>query len=171
MRGSEIGLPPLFLRALILRLALALLALFGASNSALALVSAETAFGEWLTTDGKAVVRVANCGNASLCGEIIWLRNEVMSGETLRDRSGAPLRGAQILFGFRRKENAWIDGRVRALNEGKTYRARLLAISPNQLRLDGCFGPFCKGQVWTRVDMRMGFPVSAPTKSQVAGSP
>lgn len=171
MHVSETGLPPPSLRAWILRLGLGLFALLGASNSALAYVGAETAFGEWLTTDGKAVVRVANCGSASLCGEIIWLRNEVMSGETLRDRSGAPLRGAQILFGFRRKENAWIDGRVRALNEGKTYRARLSAISQNQLRLDGCFGPFCKGQIWTRVDMRMGFPVSAPTKSQVAGSP
>lgn len=134
-------------------------------------ISADTALGEWLTTDGKAVVRIGKCSAASLCGEIIWLRNEVMNGETLRDRTGAPLRGAQILSGFRRKDDWWVDGRVRALNEGKTYRARLVAISPNELRLDGCFGPFCRGQVWTRVDMRMGFPVSAPTKSQIVERP
>ncbi len=168
----EIGLAPASLRAWLARVAVALTALIAFAVFASARVGADTALGEWLTTDGKAVVRIGKCGGGtSVCGEIIWLRNEVMNGEILRDRTGAPLRGAQILSGFRRKEDVWVDGRVRALNEGKTYRARLIAISQNQLRLDGCFGPFCKGQVWTRVDMRMGFPIGAPTKSQVAESP
>lgn len=162
---------PRSLRAWLALVALAFTAVAMLCVPSQACVSADVAFGEWLTTDGKAVVRIGKCGTANLCGEIIWLRNEVLNGKALVDRTGAPLRGAQILSGFRRKENLWVDGRVRALNEGKSYRARLEALSQDQLRLDGCFGPFCRGQIWTRVDMRMGFPVSAPTRSQVVETP
>jgi len=141
------------------------------AGSALAVsIGPQDAFGDWLTANGKAVVRVHPCEGDALCGEIVWLRNEMLSGERLRNAEGELLRGARILYGFRTKGTGWVDGRVYALNQGKTYRAKVVALDQGRLRVEGCVGPFCGKQVWTRVTMaELGpRPVSGPQPTLVA---
>lgn len=113
----------------------------------------EVAFGDWLTGNGKAVVRIAPCGTHELCGAIVWLRNEAMSGTPVHNAQGLRLMDASILEGFEQAGAGWRNGRVHALDRAKTYRAKLAAIGPNRLRLEGCYGPFCGSQVWTRVQL------------------
>lgn len=112
----------------------------------------EAAFGDWLTGNGKAVVRITRCG-AELCGAIVWLRNEAASGQPVRNAYGLPLMGAAILEGFKEAGAGWRNGRVHALDRARTYRARLATIDPDHLRLEGCYGPFCSAQIWTRVQL------------------
>lgn len=119
--------------------------------SALADEGADRAFGDWMTANGKAVVRLHPCEQSSLCGDIIWLRDE-LSGHRVYGPSGAPIRGARILYGFEAKGSSWLSGHIFALNQGRTYRAKVAAIDPLRLRVEGCLGPFCGKQIWTRVE-------------------
>lgn len=134
---------------------LAFIAAFGIAVESAAAVSMtpQDAYGDWLTANGKAVVRVYPCEPEVLCGDIVWLRNEMLSGDRLRSSEGALLRGARILFGFRPKGTGWVDGQIHALNQGKTYRAKLAVLDGTRLRVQGCVGPFCGKQVWTRVKL------------------
>lgn len=111
----------------------------------------EAAFGDWLTGNGKAVVRITRCGAAELCGAIVWLRNEALAGRSVTNAQGLPLMGASILEGFQQAGAEWRNGRVHALDRAKTYRAKLAAVDADHLRLQGCYGPICSAQVWTRV--------------------
>lgn len=131
----------------------------------------DLAFGDWLTGNGKAVVRITPCEADLLCGEIVWLRNEQTSGERLFNQDGQALRGAQILIGFRRRGEGWSDGRIHAINTGKSYRSKLVALDARRLKVEGCVGPFCGKQIWTRVELSDAGPTPLPFPTLVATAP
>jgi uncharacterized protein (DUF2147 family) len=119
-----------------------------------------SAFGRWLTEDGKGVVEMYPCG-AELCGKVVWLaeplnprgapRTDVMNPDaTLR---GRPACGLQIMGGFKRRSAAeWQDGWIYAPPSGKTYTAQLKLRDPATMDLRGYVGIplFGETQVWTR---------------------
>ena len=133
-------------------------ALFGASLSS---VLAADPFGNWLTEDGKATVRIANCGGA-LCGTIIALKeaNDPKTGRPKIDENnadaslrGRPMIGVQIVLGMKPSgtANKWA-GQVYNAEDGKTYSGSLTLQDANTIKLEGCIlgGLVCKASKWTR---------------------
>ena len=133
----------------------ALLAACVVMAPAAAVAAPADAFGLWQTADKDGRVQVAPCGE-SACGSIV--AGEPVSGRpstdvknpnrALRERS---LAGLQILDGFTRSATGWVNGRVYDPNSGNTYRSELLPQPDGTLVLKGCFGPFCRTEVWRRI--------------------
>jgi uncharacterized protein (DUF2147 family) len=116
--------------------------------------------GNWLTEDGKATVRVANCGGA-LCGTIVALKeaNDPDTGKPKTDKNNAdaslrsrPMIGVQIVLQMKPSgtANKW-SGQVYNAEDGKTYSGSLTLQDANTIRLEGCvLGIICRSAKWTR---------------------
>ena len=132
-------------------LLLAGLALAGAPQQA------DSVVGQWKTETRGGIVEIQRCG-ASICGRIVS-SDALRTNPNLKDANngnaalrGRPLRGLQILGGFKLQGQGWYGGKIYNAEDGKTYNAEITLAGPNQLKLRGCvFKPFCKTQTWTRV--------------------
>jgi uncharacterized protein (DUF2147 family) len=120
---------------------------------------ARDAFGLWLTKDRDAKVRIADCGG-SLCGTIVWL-SQPIDKETKKPatdkmnpdpaRRSRPMLGIRI-FGMQPAgANRW-TGTIYNADDGKTYSGSLELLDPSRLKIEGCLGPFCDHEVWTRTN-------------------
>jgi uncharacterized protein (DUF2147 family) len=114
--------------------------------------------GTWLTEEGKATVRVADCGGA-LCASIVSLKepNDPKSGGPKTDSNNVdaskrnrPIVGLQILMTLRPQgANKW-TGQVYNPEDGKTYDATVVLENANVLKVQGCVLFLCETQTWTR---------------------
>jgi uncharacterized protein (DUF2147 family) len=133
-------------------------AMLGASLSSSA---AADPTGTWLTQDGKATVRIADCGGA-LCGAIISLKepNDPETGQPKTDKNNAdaslrsrPMLGVQIVLGMtpNSKPASW-TGQVYNAEDGKTYAGTLTLQDAKTIKLEGCIlgGLICKTSTWIR---------------------
>ncbi len=116
-----------------------------------ALAAPKPITGNWITKDGKALVRIGQCGN-TLCGKIVKVlkhdpskpRNDANNPDPkLRDR---PIEGLMILTGFTPDDDKW-KGQIYDPESGKTYRS-VLKREDGQLTVKGCVAIFCKTQHW-----------------------
>ncbi|QAY77986.1 DUF2147 domain-containing protein [Sphingosinicella sp. BN140058] len=117
----------------------------------------DVAVGRWKTETRGGIVEIQRCG-ASICGRLLTsehlrtnpnLKDANNTNAALRNR---PLRGLQILSGFKADGNGWSGGKIYNAEDGKTYSAYVTPEGPNQLKVKGCvFRPLCKTQTWTRV--------------------
>ena len=97
--------------------------------------------GEWARDDGKAKVRLANCGGDAICGAISWVRDKDDPGKV----------GQQVFFDMKPSgDNAWA-GRAFNPEDGKTYSGKM-TMSGDHLVTAGCVlgGLICKSLNWTR---------------------
>src|SRR5262249_36328312 len=115
--------------------------------------------GTWLTEEGKATVRVADCGGA-LCGTILALKEpNDASGKPKVDKNNAaagqrsrPSSGVQIGPGVNADgTNKW-SGQIYNPEDGKTYNRSVTLPTANTLKIQGCMlgGILCKTNTWTR---------------------
>jgi uncharacterized protein (DUF2147 family) len=122
--------------------------------------------GDWLTKDAEAVIRIANCDEA-LCGTIAWVktpgtdRNNPDPAKRDNDIVGVTILSNMTPIA----ENRW-KGQVYNAKNGMNYRAYLILLEPNVLRIQGCVlgGLFCGGENWTRQTEPM--PPPSPTIKQ-----
>ncbi|MBU6372470.1 MAG: DUF2147 domain-containing protein [Alphaproteobacteria bacterium] len=112
--------------------------------------------GRWLTQSRKAHVEIAPCG-ASVCGTIVWLADE-KDGHILKDannkdpaKRGARVLGSRMMWDFKPAAHGWTNGRIYNAEDGATYRSVLKPQGDGTLIVDGCVGPICRSQKWTRV--------------------
>jgi uncharacterized protein (DUF2147 family) len=116
--------------------------------------------GTWLTEDGKATIRIANCGGA-VCGTITALKepNDAATGRPLTDKNNPnaslrsrPMIGVQIVLSMKPNGPDKWSGQIYNAEDGKTYTGNLILQGANSLKLEGCVlgGLICKGQTWTR---------------------
>jgi uncharacterized protein (DUF2147 family) len=135
------------LRAL-LTVALSLAPLSGAA-------AAPSVAGLWRTDDGKAVVRIAACGQR-MCGTIARVLDTSPNVPTtdvnnpdpqLRNR---PLVGLQILWGFTSGSTEWEDGQAYDPKSGNSYDSSLRLNADGSLRVTGCVLFVCRSRRWTR---------------------
>ena len=114
--------------------------------------------GRWITSDKAAVVEVGPChgngGGAAICGRIAKVlvvdptkptRDVANPDPALRTR---PILGMVFLTGFTAAGDRW-NGRIYDPRNGRTYRS-IVTRDGATLKVKGCFGPFCRTQVWTR---------------------
>jgi uncharacterized protein (DUF2147 family) len=127
-------------------------------------VSARAAdpMGLWLTADGEAKVQIYPCGQA-LCGKLAWLkepddpathqpkRDKFNKDASLRSR---PVFGLDIISGMKPsgKPNEW-SGSLYNPEDGNTFTGTLTALSPLNMKLQGCvLAIFCRSEVWQRTN-------------------
>ena len=123
----------------------------------LAPAAAEPA-GTWLTQNGDARIRVAKCGS-SMCGTIVWLRDPIdpATGEPPVDsRNPDPsMQNRKILglriFAMAPDGNGGYAGGIYNADDGQTYAGKIALRSAEQLEVQGCAGPMCGSEMWTRI--------------------
>ncbi len=113
--------------------------------------------GTWYTQGNQAKVLVADCGDGTPCGTMVWF-DPAMGGENKDfnnpdpELRGRPLLGSAIFWGFERKKNKWKSGYIYDARGGKTYKSKLELQSDGSLKVKGCIGPICQGQTWIRAE-------------------
>jgi uncharacterized protein (DUF2147 family) len=153
---------------------LSLLACAWLTLSAMGEARAADPAGIWLTADGKARVRVGDCGGTS-CGTIVWLKepNDPATGRPMTDggnpdatKRNRPIIGLPIVFDMRPSStvNKW-SGQVYDPREGKTYNGNMVLEAPSRLKIEGCVLFICESEIWTRVNEPVATqPPAAPPR-------
>ena len=127
--------------------------------TASALAQADTGnhdvYGIYATPDGTSHIEIADCGDGTPCGKIVWIDPASLpdgkTPETVVSHHGEPLIGMQMIGGFERRKRDWRGGSIYDPEGDKTYAARLKRMSDGQLQLKGCIGPICQTQIWASV--------------------
>jgi len=98
--------------------------------------AADSPVGDW-QTEGKGMVRIAECGRA-LCGYAI--------------KEGDTEKGEAILINMKPKSDQW-SGSVYSKDSGDTYYGTMRMKGPNMLHVEACaFSRFyCNGGNWMRI--------------------
>jgi uncharacterized protein (DUF2147 family) len=115
--------------------------------------AADLPLGDW-QTEGRGMVRIAECGRA-LCGYAI--------------REGDTENGEAILINMKEKSDLKWSGSVYSKDSGDTYYGTMRLRGANTLHVEACaFSRFyCNGNNWTRITR----PQPMMTSRQVTQSP
>ncbi|HKU09517.1 MAG TPA: DUF2147 domain-containing protein [Bradyrhizobium sp.] len=97
----------------------------------------DSPLGDW-QTEGKGMVRIAECGR-SLCGHAI--------------KEGESEKGEAVLINMKPKSDTQWSGRVYSKDSGDTYYGTMRLRGPNTMRVEACaFSRFyCNGNNWIRI--------------------
>ncbi|MGQ0685982.1 DUF2147 domain-containing protein [Bradyrhizobium sp.] len=114
--------------------------------------AADSPLGDW-QTEGKGMVRIAECGRA-LCGYAI--------------KEGESEKGEAVLINMKPKSDTQWSGSVYSKDSGDTYYGTMRLRGPNTLRVEACaFSRFyCNGNNWIRITSK-----SMVTSRQVTRGP
>jgi uncharacterized protein (DUF2147 family) len=127
------------------------------SGMALTPANAAEPTGTWLTQNRDAQIRVARCGQA-VCGTIVWIKDPVdaQTGQPPVDnRNPDPSKRNRKIVGLRifamasDGNGGWAGGIYNA-DDGQTYAGKLVMRSAEQLEVQGCAGPMCGSETWTK---------------------
>ena len=134
-----------------------ILAALLAAASAKAQASGEVT-GIWLTQAGDAKIRISKC-SGGICGVIIWLKDPInpATGKRQVDDKNPnpalarrPMIGLPLFSGMRAAApNKW-SGQIYNADDGSNYASHIAVSGPDTLRVEGCVGPLCGGETWTR---------------------
>lgn len=73
------------------------------------------------------------------------------------ERKDQPITGMQILWDMQAAKDSgeWQGGRIFSPQKGKDYRAKLKLLEEGKkLQVKGCWGPFCRKQIWHRAGVK-----------------
>jgi hypothetical protein len=114
--------------------------------------AADSPLGDW-QTEGKGMVRIAECGRA-LCGYAI--------------KEGESEKGEAVLINMKPTSDTQWSGSVYSKDSGDTYYGTMRLRGPNTLRVEACaFSRFyCNGNNWIRITSK-----SMVTSRQVTRGP
>jgi uncharacterized protein (DUF2147 family) len=133
--------------------ALPVLCLLLCAQAAWAQGAVNEVLGEWWTPGFAARVRIEPCGDA-LCGRIVWLWDDAAAQQQA-------LIGRRVVEGMRAADaGRWAGGTLHDPEDGRAYKGSLQLQPTGSLKLEGCFGPFCRAQVWRRVEAARCPPVA-----------
>lgn len=123
---------------------------------AISAAQAAEATGEWRDEEGKATIRIVDCGSA------LWgvIASEKEPGHLDTNNPDAAKRnrttlGMPILINMiksKDEKDTW-EGKIYDPIRGKFFDSSIVAKGPTQLRVEGCLAMvLCGGQTWTRVE-------------------
>ncbi|SNX67384.1 uncharacterized protein SAMN05878503_10116 [Cereibacter ovatus] len=107
---------------------------------------ADPVVGVWQTEVDEgayAHVTMAPCG-AKICGTLTRTFNA--DGEYRSPNLGKALVWDMVPGG----DGSYGEGKVWQPSSGKVYRSKM-QLQGSRLKVSGCVGPFCRGQVWSRL--------------------
>jgi uncharacterized protein (DUF2147 family) len=114
--------------------------------------------GIWLTQAGDAKVNITEC-DSGLCGVIVWLRQPIdpATGKPAIDDKNLnhtldqrPMIGLPLFSGMSQSgPNTW-SGSIYNPDDGRNYASHISVGGPNTLKVEGCVGPLCRDETWTR---------------------
>ena len=111
-------------------------------------------FGTWVTEAGTSHIQIADCGDETPCGTVVWIDPDELepgvSPQTAVDANGDNVLGLKMLYGFSKKRKDWRSGTIYDPEAGKTYGSQIKLRDDGKLQVKGCIGPFCQTQVWTK---------------------
>ena len=128
----------------------------GLSNTAWA--GGDDPTGVWLTQAGDAKVAVSRSGSI-LSGKVVWLRTPIdpATGKLQVDDKNAnprlakrPIVGLQLFVGMKQQTSGKWSGQIYNADDGKTYDSKVSIQEPTKLMIEGCVGPICGGEVWSK---------------------
>ena len=114
--------------------------------------------GIWQTQMHGALVEFKNCARSSPCGFLSWVNPSISRGITKDVRnpnaamSSTPLIGIAIIWGLQHSGAGWKGGQVYNPETGQIFRSSMQSLSDSKLKVNGCWGPFCRSEVWVKVD-------------------
>jgi uncharacterized protein (DUF2147 family) len=130
-----------------------LAALFGTTSA-----QAQSADGTWLTQAGDARVKISKCGGG-ICGHVVWLREpmDTATGQPATDSKNPnpalakrSMIGLPLFSGMQPSgPNKW-SGQIYNADDGSTYASSVSMTGADSLRVEGCVGALCGGEIWTR---------------------
>ncbi|GGY36222.1 hypothetical protein GCM10007148_00460 [Parvularcula lutaonensis] len=103
--------------------------------------------GVWATENGRAHVEIVETEDGSIRGQIIWyasFEEDQAEGET-------GILGVTLLEDYERRDDGWRNGTIYNLKNGRAFRSAIFRTGEDTLNVQGCLGPFCRDQHWTRV--------------------
>ena len=141
-----------------------------------AVLAVDKDLGTWLNSENKGKIQLRECGNESLCGQIVWLKDPL-------DENGKPWRdilnpdpklkrrevvGIDVMINTKKIAPMTWQGHIYDPEVGKTYYLKHLKISGDQVEIKGCLpaGWPCRTKYWTRTE-----PVNAPSVAKKAPAP
>ncbi len=134
----------------------------GAANSI-------AAVGYWVTPNFSSIIRITTCKESQLCAELVWLYEVSIDGRRMLDKDNPdeslrrrPIVGLELFRNMKATRSGW-SGRIYNPGDGRRYKATVTQPARHQLKLRGCWGPFCKRQTWRRLST-----VKMPTEGQLS---
>lgn len=125
------------------------------SFTASSLADSLNVYGTYLVEEKNSHVQIADCGDGSPCGIIVWLDPSTLepgvTPETAQSKAGKPILGLTMLEGFTRKQDDWREGTIYHPGKDKTYSSKLKRLANGSLEVKGCISFFCQTQTWTEV--------------------
>jgi uncharacterized protein (DUF2147 family) len=114
--------------------------------------------GIWMTQAGDARVRVSKC-RGGICGVIVGLREPIdpATGRPAVDNKNPnpslatrPMIGLPLFTGMQPSgPNKW-SRQIYNADDGSYYASSISLSGPDALRVEGCVGALCGGEIWTR---------------------
>lgn len=119
---------------------------------------ADSVIGVWKTIDDetdkeKSLVQITENTHGELEGYVIKLFNDpaALCDKCQGDKKNKPIHGMQILWGLKKDDNQWKNGKILDPKTGKIYTASIKLIDEDKkLRVRGYIGPFFRTQEWQR---------------------
>ena len=112
-------------------------------------------FGTFATEEENSHVEIADCGDGTPCGTIVWIDpasvTDGKTPETATDADGKKILGLTMLEGFRQTAKGWTGGTIYNPKEGKTYSSKMKLKDDGVLEVKGCIALLCKTQNWNPV--------------------
>ncbi len=113
--------------------------------------------GRWVTEDKDAIIEIAPCGR-NFCGKIVKFLvapptpNPKDTNNPNTKLRGRPIMGMNVLSGFtlHDRDDGQFKGTIYDPKAGKTYKSFMSVRDNGTLKVQGCIGPFCKTQTWTK---------------------
>jgi uncharacterized protein (DUF2147 family) len=116
--------------------------------------SAASVNGRWYTDGKDSIVEIGNCG-AFVCGKVAKVLKNMPNGQPPIDANNPnpalrkrPVQGIIILSGFKDAGKHWA-GSIYDPRAGKTYRSTLTRLTNGTLKVQGCWGVFCRSVYFT----------------------
>lgn len=115
--------------------------------------------GVWLTQAGDARVRVSKC-DGGICGVIVGLKEPIdpATGRPQLDDKNPnpalrrrPMVGLPLFSGMQPAAPGKWSGQIYNADDGSSYASHVSLMGPDTIKVEGCVGALCGGEIWNRV--------------------
>ena len=118
---------------------------------ALAFAEGDGPAGTWRDSE-NSLIKVYDCG-AGLCAQILKAKSPDQRDENNPEsgKRNQKLQGLVIMNGAQKAGNAEWHGKLYNPKDGSTYDGKIIFLSNQQLKLQGCAWLICQGETLSRV--------------------